>query len=199
MVQLKDIGEHELLKIINQYCDRTKTGDDGAIVSVEPPQQLIVTTDVLVENNHFSDRTTPPKSIGYRAMTANLSDIAAMGGMPVGVTVGLSLRSDVEVSWLEEVYQGMVACLAPHNVAIIGGDITRSQTNTIAITALGAVAPPEIIYRHQAQIGDAIIITGKHGLSRAGLEILLHPDEYKDINETIKEKLIYHHQYPQPR
>ena len=196
---LEDIGEHKLLKIINKYCDRTKNGDDAAVMSIDRQKQLIVTTDVLVENNHFSKLTTPPKSIGYRAITANLSDIAAMGGMPIGVTVGLSLRDDVEVSWLEEIYQGMVECLQPYGVGIIGGDTTKSQTNTIAITALGEVAPEQIIYRHQAQVGDAIVITGKHGLSKAGLEILLNGEKYRDIDETTKAKLIYYHQYPQPR
>ncbi len=199
MVTLKDIGEHKLLEIINQYCDRDKNGDDGAILDLTQGEKLIVTTDVLVENIHFSHRTTPPESIGYRAVTANLSDIAAMGGLPLGITVGLSLTPDVDIDWIEAIYRGMQQCLKPYNVNIVGGDITKSATNTIAITALGEVKPQKIIYRHTAQVGDLILITGKHGLSKAGLEILLQPDKYSQINSQTKEKVIFAHQYPLPR
>ena len=205
MVKLKDICEQKLLKIINKYCDygvacdRHKKGDDAAILELSENQKLVVTTDVLVENVHFSDLTTPPDSIGYRAVTANLSDIAAMGAMPLGITVGLSLRADVEVKWVEQLYQGMHKCLESYHISIIGGDITRSQVNTIAITALGQVQPHHIIYRHQAKIGDLILITGNHGFSRAGLELLLYPHKYSHISSEIKEKVISHHQYPQPR
>lgn len=205
MVKLKDIGEHELLKIISKYCDyglacdRNHKGDDAAILDIGNQQKLVVTTDILVENVHFSDRTTPPHSVGYRAVTANLSDIAAMGAEPLGITVGLSLRGDVEVNWVEQLYQGMQECLQPYGISIIGGDVTRSQVNTIAITALGQVQPQNIIYRHQAQVGDWILITGHHGLSRAGLELLLYPEKYSHISSETKTKLISSHQYPQPR
>ena len=199
MSQLKDIGEHQLLEIINQYCDRTINGDDAAILDLETGKQLVVTTDVLVENVHFSDRTTPPFAIGYRAVTANLSDIAAMGAMPLGITVGLSLREDTSVEWIETVYQGMQACLNLYQIKIVGGDITKSQTNTIAITALGQVQPQRAIYRHNAQVGDLILATGYHGLSRAGLELLLNSDQYKHLSPEIKANVVSTHQYPKPR
>lgn len=199
-MQIKDIGEHQLLAIINQYCDQKINGDDGAIIPLSANNNnLVVTTDILVENVHFSDRTTPPESIGYRGVTANLSDIAAMGGMPIGITVGLSLRSDTEVNWVEKVYQGMNQCLNNYHIAIIGGDITKSETNTISITALGKVSSSHSIYRHQAKVGDVILITGNHGLSRAGLEILLNPQKYEHIPPHLKEKVIFAHQYPKPR
>ncbi len=205
MVILKDIGEHELLTIISQYCDygiacdRNKNGDDAAILDIDSGKQLVVTTDVLVENVHFSDRTTPPQSIGYRAVTANLSDIAAMGAIPLGITVGLSLREDVTVNWLKAVYQGMEQSLKPYHINIVGGDITRSKINTIAITALGQVKPENIIYRHTAKQGDLILITGYHGLSKAGLELLLYPHKYSHISSKIKDKVMFAHQYPKPR
>lgn len=197
-MQIKDIGEHQLLTIINQYCDRAKNGDDGAILDIHKEKKLVVTTDILVENVHFSSQTTPPHAIGYRAVTANLSDIAAMGGTPKAITVGLSLRKETEVSWVEAVYQGMQECLKPFDCTIIGGDVTSSIVNTIAITALGEVRETEAIYRHTAQVGDLIVITGNHGLSRAGLEILLYPEKYRHVNQQTREKVIFAHQYPQP-
>lgn len=198
-MQIKDIGEHQLLTIINQYCDRAKNGDDGAILDINKDKKLVVTTDVLVENVHFSHQTTPPHAIGYRAVTANISDIVAMGGIPKAITVGLSLRKDTLVSWVEELYQGMQECLNSFNCNIIGGDVTSSIVNTIAITALGEVIESEAIYRHTAQAGDLIVITGNHGLSRAGLEILLYPDKYSHVRQQTREKVIFAHQYPKPR
>jgi thiamine-monophosphate kinase len=199
MVKIEDIGEHQLLAIIRQYCDQEKIGDDGAILDVTIGKKLVITTDILVENVHFSDRTTPPHSIGYRAATANLSDLAAMGATPIALTVGLSLRKDVEISWIESVYQGIQECLFKYNTQVVGGDITRSIVNTIAITALGEVNQNEAIYRHTAKVGDLIVITGEHGLSRTGLEILLYPEKYGHINDETRKKVIFAHQYPEPR
>lgn len=198
-MKIKDIGEHQLLTIINQYCDQTKNGDDGAILDINKDKKLVVTTDILVENVHFSSQTTPPHAIGYRAMTANLSDIAAMGGTPKAITVGLSLKKDTPVSWVEALYKGMQQCLKPFDCNIIGGDLTSSIVNTIAITALGEVTENEAIYRHTAQVGDLILITGNHGLSRAGLEILLYPEKYLHVSQQTREKVIFAHQYPKPR
>ncbi|NCO74048.1 MAG: thiamine-phosphate kinase [Cyanobacteria bacterium] len=199
MTKLEDIGEHELLAIISQYCDRKKIGDDGAILDVNTDKKLVITTDVLVENVHFSDDTTPPHSIGYRAAAANLSDIAAMGATPIAFTVGLSLRKDVEISWIKSVYQGIQQCLQKCTTKVVGGDITKSEVNAIAITALGEVKENEVIYRHTAREGDLILTTGLHGLSRAGLEILLYPQKYGHIDNETRKKVIFAHQYPEPR
>jgi thiamine-monophosphate kinase len=122
-----------------------------------------------------------------------------MGATPIAITVGLSLRQDVTLDWIETVYQGMKQCLDQFATPIIGGDITRSQTNTISITALGQVAPHQTILRHVAQPHDLIVITGKHGLAKAGLELLLNPNLYQSIASIIQNPLIKAHQYPQPR
>lgn len=199
MVKIEDIGEHQLLAIIRPYCDQEKIGDDGAILDVSLGKKLVITTDILVENVHFSDSTTPPHSIGYRATTANLSDLAAMGATPIALTIGLSLRKDVEISWIESLYQGIQQCLAKYNIKIVGGDITRSIVNTISITAVGEVSQNKAIYRHTAKVGDVILTTGFHGLAKAGLEILLYPEKYSHIDDETRKKVIFAHQYPQPR
>lgn len=198
MLTVKDLGEHQLLAKLAPYCANI-IGDDAALLDFPPDQQLVVTTDVLAENVHFSDRTTPALSVGWRAVTANLSDLAAMGAVPLGITVGLSLRGETKVDWIETVYQGMKQCLDQYSTAIIGGDITRSKTNTISITALGKVTPNQTILRHGAKPQDLILITGKHGLSKAGLELLLNPHLYPSVSLDTKTKLISAHQYPQPR
>jgi thiamine-monophosphate kinase len=199
-MQISDLGERGLLELIQPYCLPDRIGDDGAIVRVPADCELVVTTDVLVDGVHFSDRTTTAFDAGWRAVAANLSDLAAMGATPLGITVGLSLPPTVPVVWLEQLYAGMQACLTRYETGIIGGDLTRSSVATVAITALGAVRADRIISRSTAQIGDAIVATGYHGDSHAGLQLLLHPELGRDLTvQADREKLIAAHQRPQPR
>lgn len=199
MLLVKDLGEQGLLKLLHQFCPSEIVGDDAAVISTSPNKKLVVTTDVLVENVHFGDRTTPPYAVGWRAATANLSDIAAMGANPLGITVGLSLRGDLEVNWVEELYKGMKDCLDQYNTPILGGDLCRSSVVTVAITALGQVDATQVIYRNKAKIGDVILVTGLHGLSKAGLELLLHPELGENLDEKSRKNLILAHQQPNPR
>lgn len=198
-MQLQDIGEQGFLKIIQSFCPPGVVGDDGAVLAELDHKSLVVTTDLMVEEVHFSDRTTSPGDVGWRAVAANLSDLAAMGAIPTAITVGLGLRRDTAVSWLEKLYQGMTACLG--KVPIVGGDVVSSAVNTVAITAFGSVDPERVIRRGVAQVGDAIVITGAHGKSKAGLELLLFPEKYKILTEDPEScrDLIKAHQRPQAR
>ncbi|NEP24078.1 MAG: thiamine-phosphate kinase [Moorea sp. SIO3I6] len=204
---LKDIGEQGLLERLQPFCPPGVVGDDGAVIPPpESGQSLVITTDVLVNGVHFSDRygglsqcTTSPEDAGWRAAAANLSDLAAMGASPLGITVGLSLTGDVAVSWVERLYQGMTQCLNQYNTPIVGGDICRSPVITIAITAFGQVYPDQAIRRTGAKVGHAIVVTGVHGASRAGLELLLNPDFGKHLSPEERLSLIKAHQRPQPR
>ena len=193
------IGEQGLLKRLQAFCPADVVGDDAAVLSVEAGKSLVVTSDVLVEGVHFSDQTTPPQAVGWRSAAANLSDLAAMGASPIGITVGLALPGELSVSWVEEMYRGITGCLQKYGTVIVGGDICRSPITTIAITALGEVDPEKAIRRSTAQIGDAILVSGFHGSSRAGLELLLHPELGKGLSEDDRASLIQAHQYPNPR
>lgn len=196
---IRDFGEQGLLKKLQAFCPPEIIGDDGAVLTLANQNHLVVTTDVLVDGVHFSDRTTPPDAVGWRGAAANLSDLAAMGATPIGITVGLSLRGDTPINWVENLYQGLSKCLQRYNTSIVGGDICRSQVNTLAITAFGQVLPNRVIRRSTAQPGDAIVVTGYHGNSRAGLELLLNPTIANQISPTERKFLLQAHQYPQPR
>lgn len=196
---LNDIGEQGLLQIIQRYTPASIIGDDGAVLTVKSGYKLVVTTDVLVDEVHFSDRTTSAFDVGWRSAAANLSDLAAMGANPLGITVGLSLPGKTSVTWIEELYQGLSNCLQQFNTPILGGDVTRSSVITVAITALGEVLPQNVISRFQAQPGDAILVTGYHGLSKAGLELLLNPHLGDVLSLTERKFLTLAHQRPQPR
>lgn len=196
--RVEDLGEQGLLARLLPFCADV-VGDDGALMPIALGQSVVVTTDLLVDGVHFSDRTTPPNAVGWRAAAANLSDLAAMGAMPLGVTVGLSLPGSVEISWVEQLYRGLTACLEQYNTPIVGGDICRARSVTVAIAAFGQVFPQQAIRRNAAQVGDAIVVTGRHGGSRAGLELLLHPELGNNLTESDRQMLIKKHQYPVPR
>ncbi|MEO0648694.1 MAG: AIR synthase related protein, partial [Cyanobacteria bacterium J06650_10] len=170
---IADLGELALIEKLKPFCADGSIGDDAASMAVRPNHNLVVTTDMLTENVHFSGRTTPPYSVGWRAAAANLADIAAMGAAPLGVTVGLGLPGHTPLSWVEELYRGMTGCLEAHGGAIVGGDLCRSMQRTISITALGEVLPAQTIRRSSASPGMTVIVTGPHGASRAGLALLL--------------------------
>jgi thiamine-monophosphate kinase len=197
---VRDIGEQGLLERLQLFCPPDVVGDDAAVVpSPELGQSLVVTTDVLVDGVHFSDRTTTPEDAGWRAAAANLSDLAAMGASPLGITVGLSVTGDTSVSWVEGLYQGLTHCLQHYKTEIVGGDVVRSPLVSLAITAFGQVSPSRIIRRSAAQVGDAIVVTGVHGASRAGLELLLNPEIGHNLSEDERSHLIQAHQRPKPR
>ncbi|MEH1796336.1 thiamine-phosphate kinase [Nostoc sp.] len=197
--EVKDIGEQGLLERLKRFCPPEIIGDDAAVLKTAPGQSLVVTTDVLVDGVHFSNLTTSPEDAGWRAAAANLSDLAAMGASPLGITVGLGLPGEVRVSWVERLYQGMTECLQKYNTSIVGGDVVRSPVTTLAITAFGQVNPNQIIRRSAAVVGDAIVVTGVHGASHAGLELLLHPELGQDLKDAERMALIRSHQRPQPR
>lgn len=198
-LRVQEIGEQGLLKRLQSFCPIDQVGDDAALLTVALGYSLVVSTDMLVDGVHFSDQTTSPADAGWRAAAANLSDLAAMGSVPLGLTIGLGLPGAVEVAWVEQFYQGMVECLQPFDTPILGGDLCRTPAVTVSITALGQVMPDQAIHRRNAQPGDVIMVTGVHGASRAGLELLLHPADGQGLSAADRAKLIQAHQRPTPR
>jgi thiamine-monophosphate kinase len=197
-MKIREIGEAGLLQLIFPYCLPGSVGDDGAVLPFTG-ENLVVTTDLLIDQVHFSDRTTSPLDAGWRAAAANLSDLAAMGATPLGITVGLGLPTHTEVDWVAGLYQGMQACLERYGTGIVGGDVCRSAVRTVAITAFGRVEHNLVIRRNTAQPGGAIMVTGTHGKSKAGLELLLDLTLGNDLHPNNRQELIRAHQRPVPR
>jgi len=196
---IKDIGEQGLLRILQKFCPAEIVGDDCAVMATNPNKSLAITTDMLVDGVHFSDRTTGPYYAGWRAVAANLSDLAAMGATPLAVTVALAVAPDTALEWVEEFYRGMTACLQEYHTPIVGGDVVRSPVVTVAITAFGQVEFDRTIRRSNARSNWAIVATGVHGASRAGLELLLNPEFGQNLTEVDRASLILAHQRPKPR
>ena len=200
-----DLGELALIQWLKPFCAENAIGDDAALMRLKAHHKLVVTTDMLSENVHFSGRTTPPYAVGWRAAASNLADIAAMGAMPIGITVGLGLPGSTRWAWVEDLYRGLKDCLKAYGGAILGGDLCRAIQPNISITALGQVPAAQMIRRSSASPGMTVVVTGPHGASRAGLALLLEEldpiSESRDPNDPVSQaqEWIRAHQLPQPR
>lgn len=148
-------------------------GDDAAAWHGDASTQL-ATVDSLIQDVHFSLGVTSWKDLGWKAMAANLSDIAAMGGQPKYALVSLALPGDTEVDDVTALYQGMIELAQQFEVAIVGGDVSRASLVMITITILGSTGSLEsrILTRSAAVPGEQIAVTGYLGAAAAGLEMI---------------------------
>ncbi|AAP99070.1 MULTISPECIES: thiamine-phosphate kinase [Prochlorococcus] len=196
---LHDLGEQEILNRLRKYMDYGQIDDDTALIK-SYKKELIINTDMLVEDVHFSEITTNPNHIGWKAVATNLSDLACSGLEEViGITVGLSAPSSTPWSWVDGVYTGIKAALNKFGGKLLGGDCSNGKQKTLCITALGTKGPLNL-HRSNARPGDYLITSGPHGLSRLGLSLLLSDPITKSINvpNLLKEHAIKAHQEPQP-
>jgi thiamine-monophosphate kinase len=149
-------------------------GDDAAVIRSGPSRRQLVTTDLLAEGIHFDRRTAAFADIGFRAATANLSDIAAMGGTPQYLLVSLAMPRNATVRQVRQLYDGMMAACRPHRVRLIGGDTSASRSGWfVNVMLVGTPGSGRILFRSGAREGDGLYVTGTLGDSRAGLHLLM--------------------------
>jgi thiamine-monophosphate kinase len=143
-------------------------GDDAAAVATGPV--TLVTTDVMVDGVHFRRDWAPPRLVGRKALSVNLSDIAAMGGGGQYATISLCLPPDLEVAFIDGLYDGLLERAAEVGVEVVGGNIAASPTLTIDVTLMGS--SERLLRRRGAQPGDFVVVTGTLGGAAAGLRFL---------------------------
>jgi thiamine-monophosphate kinase len=149
-------------------------GDDAAVLDVPAGERLVVSTDSTLENFHFRRDWLSARSVGWRATTAALSDLAAMGATPLGVLVSLSLPE----SWrgeLEELARGIGDAVLAAGTTIVGGDLTAANELAMAVTVLGRASTP--LMRSGARAGDTLYVTGQLGGPRLAIEALLRGEK----------------------
>lgn len=172
-MRISEIGEFGLIeRLVRPARRRTLlvgVGDDAAVMDYG--RKVVLTTDMLVEGDHFRIDWAPPRLIGRKAMDSNVSDVAAMGGTPEFAFVSVALREGIDVEFMDELYAGMHEVADRHGIDIAGGDTTHGSVMVINIAIVGSVVTP--VLRSGARPGQLICVTGPLGGSRAGLEILL--------------------------
>jgi thiamine-monophosphate kinase len=146
-------------------------GDDAAVVRIGDRVALL-TTDMLVEDVDFELATMGPRDIGYRAMAANLSDVAAMGGSPRFVLVGLGMKAETDPRFVIELFSGIREAADEHAAAVVGGDLSSANRLVVSISLVGEAGPGDVVLRSGARAGDRIVVTGALGAAAAGLRLL---------------------------
>ena len=148
-------------------------GDDAAVIALGRQRWQLLTTDLLAEGIHFDLSTATFSDIGFRAATANLSDIAAMGGSPEYLLVSIAIPRSGTGRQVSQLYRGIMAACRPHKVRLIGGDTSASASGWfINITLVGSSAARHVLLRSGARAGDDLYVTGTLGDSLAGLKLL---------------------------
>jgi len=176
-------------------------GDDAAVFAIDNIRAGLLTIDTLVDKVHFNLSYTSFENLGHKAMAANLSDIAAMGGRPVLAVVSITIPRDIRLKDIEKMYAGMRKLAKNYGVAVCGGDTVTGRELSLTIAVYGEGRKNNIGLRSGAKAGDAILVTGSLGASQAGLELLklkINPSTtLRARNQNTK--LFKKHLRPEPR
>jgi thiamine-monophosphate kinase len=168
------VGERSLLRHLRSRIPQgpgvvVGIGDDAACVETSP--RTLVTTDCLVEGVHFRRAWTEPSLLGRKALTVNLSDIAAMAGVPRYATVSLCLPADLPLSFVDGFYDGLLERAAETGVDVVGGNLSAAESLIVVeVALLGRAERP--LLRSGAQAGDLVAVTGTLGAAAAALHFL---------------------------
>ncbi|MCB0397721.1 MAG: thiamine-phosphate kinase [Flavobacteriales bacterium] len=193
--EVSELGEFGLIKLIteNYKIRRDDTlcamGDDAAVIDAGARAQ-VVTTDMLVEGVHFDLMYTPLKHLGYKAVTCNLSDVAAMNAIPSQVLVSIALSNRFSVEAVEELYKGIYLACEKYGVDLVGGDTTSSTSGiVISVTAMGWVDKENVVYRSGAKVNDLLCVSGDLGGAYMGLQLLEREKNVFQSNPNIQPDL----------
>jgi thiamine-monophosphate kinase len=177
--ELSSLGEFGLIeRIQNQFQNTLSStikgiGDDAAVIDSQADFYTLLSTDMLVEGVHFDLTYVPLKHLGYKAVAVNVSDIAAMNGIPEQITVSVALSNRFSIEAIDELYAGIQTACEAYNIDLVGGDTTSTRSGLIiSVSVLGKVAKDKIAYRSGAKPNDVICVTGDLGAAYAGLQVL---------------------------
>ena len=192
-MKIKDIGgEFALIERIKSKIKLYSKdvvagiGDDTAVLKYDKNNYLLFTTDMLVENDHFSLKYSKPEQIGMKAIEQNVSDIASMGGLPKYAVVSLALPSNIDVEFVDRLYNGINKKSKKYKISIVGGNITHSKEIVVNVALLGFVEKKYLALRSGAKVNDLIFCSGNVGSSSMGLELLRCNFKGKSIKKHLE-------------
>ncbi|MBF0511940.1 MAG: thiamine-phosphate kinase [Candidatus Omnitrophica bacterium] len=167
MRNLSQLGEFGLIDVLKKYAPISKEvkkgiGDDAAVLAYNKKDYLLLTTDMLAEDVHFT-RQMSAKGIGHKALACSISDIAAMGGWPTFAVVSLGVSSQESVDFIKNIYQGIEKIARAYHVSVVGGDTIKTEKMIINVALLGQVEKTSLTTRDGARCGDRLFVTGPLG------------------------------------
>jgi thiamine-monophosphate kinase len=174
-MKLTRLEEKNLIEAIKQeFLESNKAvpvglGDDAAVIKAGDTD-LIVTKDLLIEDVHFVFSYHPARLLGKKSLNVNISDIAAMGGMPMYALLGLGLPERTDLEWISDFFAGLKSATRENGIALVGGDISRAKKIIISVTLIGE--GKNIIRRSGAKPGHVLFVSGTLGDARQGLLLL---------------------------
>jgi thiamine-monophosphate kinase len=186
-LKIKELGEFNLIERIRQSThDGTGVcrgiGDDAAIVTIPMGHNLLTSTDMLIEGVHFNHDWTTAEDLGHKAVAVNLSDIAAMGGTPRYLYIGLACPGETDVSAITAFMRGALAEAESYDISLVGGDTCSSPGPwIISVTIEGSVKQGKQICRDGARPGDLIMVSGTLGDSALALRALKAGQAVDDV------------------
>lgn len=177
--EISTLGEFGLIDRLTQGLTSQNpstdyaVGDDCAVLHYDSDKDILVTTDLLLENVHFDLTYVPLKHLGYKAAVVNFSDVCAMNGLPKQITVSLGISKRFTVEHMEQLYEGIKLACQVYGVDVIGGDTSAShQGLVISITCIGEAAKGMAVKRNSAKDTDLICVSGDLGAAYMGLQVL---------------------------
>ncbi|MEA2005576.1 MAG: thiamine-phosphate kinase [Acidobacteriota bacterium] len=186
-MKIKHLRERDLLSSIRKEFSASfpglllGIGDDAAVV--RPGKKLLLLTkDLLIDGVHFMSSKHPPFLLGRKSLNVNLSDIAAMGGMPKYALLGLGIPSSFKQDWLEKFFSGLKSAAVEQDMALIGGDVSQARKLTVSVTIMGEAK--SIITRKGAKPNNAIYVSGTLGNAKQGLLLLKKGVKLGDSKES---------------
>ena len=203
-----NLGEFEIIRLLHHAIAQSSLppphgiGDDSAVIPPTPGYEWLVSKDLLIEGIHFDRNLSSHRDIGYKAAAVNVSDIAAMGGIPHYLLVGLAIPPSTTVVDIRSLYRGLNALCKKYEIKLIGGDTCASRTDLcISLTIIGKVKSGQALRRGGAKAGDLIYVTGTLGDSGAGLRLLRRPSQQitRQLSKSVVGFLIKRHLHPTPQ
>jgi thiamine-monophosphate kinase len=176
-VDLRDLGEFGLIARIERAARACAgdpavvvgIGDDAAVLRPRAREDIVVSTDAMVEGVHFRFATESARTVGRRALVASLSDLAAMGARPLGAVLALAAPPALPVRTVDALAAGLVREACEHGCPLVGGNVTRARQVSLTVAVVGAVARGRALRRSGARRGDRICVTGALGAAALAL------------------------------
>ncbi|MDL2246809.1 thiamine-phosphate kinase [Methanobrevibacter sp. OttesenSCG-928-K11] len=185
-LKVSDFGERFLIKIIINKTKKSQNtpfilGDDASAIPIHKNQDLIASSDMLIQSKHFPKEMSYFQ-MGFKSVTVNLSDIAAMGAKPLGFLLNIAIPKNLSIKNFNDLIDGVLDACNFYDIYLIGGDTNEANEIILSATALGLTDKNKLLTKHGFEVGDLVCTTGQIGLASLGFYLL---NNISDYNESI--------------